>query len=44
MKAVERVLVRAQTLLSPEDFEVINGLVNTLLRITRLVREREHPT
>lgn len=40
MKVLERVLVSAQRLLPPEDFEVINGLVATLLRITKLVRER----
>ena len=40
MKAVERALERARALLSAEDFEILNGLVSTLLRMTRLVRER----
>jgi hypothetical protein len=40
MKDVERALESAHALLPPEDFEVINGLVNTLLQLSRLVRER----
>lgn len=40
MKVLEGVLERAKPLLQPEDFEIINGLVDTLVRITKLVRER----
>ena len=39
-KAIERMLERARPLLSAEDFELIRGLVDTLMRVTRLVRER----
>ena len=38
--AIERVLERAQPLLLPEDFELIKGLVDTLVRMSQLVRER----
>jgi transposase len=40
LKAIERVLERAQPLLLPEDFGLIRGLVDTLVRVTKLVRER----
>jgi hypothetical protein len=40
MKAIERVLERAQSLLLAEDFDLIKGLVDTLVRMTKLVRER----
>jgi hypothetical protein len=40
LKSLERVLERAQAVLLPEDFEIITGLVDTLLRVTKLVRER----
>src|SRR3990170_3435132 len=33
-------LERAQPLLVPEDFELIKGLVDTLMQVTKLVRER----
>jgi hypothetical protein len=40
VKAIERMLDRAQALLFPEDFELIKGLVDTLVRVTKLVRQR----
>lgn len=40
LKAIERMLERAQPLLLAEDFELIQGLVDTLVRVTKLVRER----
>jgi transposase len=40
LKAIERVLERIQPLLPPEDFDLIRGLVDTLARVTKLVRER----
>ena len=39
-KAIERMLERAQPLLLPEDFELVKGLVDTLVRVTNLARER----
>ena len=40
VKAIECVLERAQSLLPPEDFELLKGLVDTLMQMTKLVRER----
>jgi hypothetical protein len=40
VQALERLLERAQALLLPEDFELLKGLVDTLVRVTKLVRER----
>lgn len=40
MAAIERVLERANALLPPEDVELLRGLLDTLLRLTKLVRER----
>jgi transposase len=40
MKEIERVLEQAQTLMPPESFRVIKALVDTLVRLTALVRER----
>jgi transposase len=40
LKAIEGVLERAQPLLLPEDFGLIRGLVDTLVRVTKLVRAR----
>ncbi|MCC6652489.1 MAG: transposase [Candidatus Eisenbacteria bacterium] len=39
-KAVEALLERCKALLSPEDFELLRGLVDTLARMEALVRER----
>lgn len=39
-KTLAGVLARAQPLLLHEDFEIIKGLVDTLLRVTQLVRKR----
>ena len=38
--AVERMLERLQPLILPEDFAMVRGLVDTLARMTALVRER----
>jgi hypothetical protein len=40
VKAIERMLERAQPLLLPEDLALINGLADTLARVTKLVRAR----
>ncbi len=40
LKAIERMLDRAKPLLLPEDFDLIRGLVDTLARVTKLVRQR----
>ena len=40
LKAIERVLLRVQPLVLPEDFELLSGLVDTLARRSQLVRER----
>ena len=40
LKAIEHVLDRAKPLLLPEDFDLIKGLVDTLVRVTKLVRQR----
>jgi transposase len=40
LKAIEHVLNRAQPLLLPEDFDLIKGLIDTLVRVTNLVRQR----
>jgi hypothetical protein len=40
LKAIEGVLERAQALLLPEDFDLIRGLVDTLVRVTKLLRKR----
>jgi hypothetical protein len=40
MQAVERLLARARAGLAPEDVEVLERLVDTLVRLTALVRER----
>ncbi len=40
MKAIEGMLERAQPLLLPEDFGLIKGVVDTLARVTKLVRAR----
>jgi transposase len=40
VKAIESALERAQAVLLPEDFALITGLVDTLARVTKLVRER----
>jgi transposase len=39
-KVIERVLERARPLLLPEDFDLLRGLVDTLARVTKLVRQR----
>jgi transposase len=39
-EAIARVLERAQPLLHPGDFELLRGLVDTLVRVTKLLRER----
>jgi hypothetical protein len=40
VQAIERVLERVQALLLPEDFELIKAMADTLVRVTKLVRER----
>jgi transposase len=40
LKAIEGMLERAQLLLLPEDFGLIKGVVDTLARVTKLVRAR----
>ena len=40
VKAIERMLERARSLLLPEDLELIKGLADTLARVTKLLRKR----
>jgi len=40
LKVIEGVLERAQPLLLAEDFDIIKGVVDTLVQVTKLVRKR----
>ena len=39
-KDIEHMLDRAQPLLLPEDFDLIKGVIDTLARVTKLLRQR----